>query len=250
MHIVVAEDADVESIANPDALSDDAKESKYSWNEFSITDMPHAALAGFSGKAGKTNGNNITVSYDAGLTLFSGFSGKWEPDNIAQLKLLGKAISFSVDLSKVGCACNLALYLISMPALGWDGNPSRGADRGGQPPYYCDANQVGGQWCPEVDIMEANDHTFAATPHKCDAPVNGHYNSCDRSGSGKNTRDEPSSYGPGETYTIDTRHPFQVETEFPEKSGILIGMTTTLRQAGRQVVLNHSSSDADYLKAL
>jgi len=216
-------------------------------HSFVIEGLPPALLAGVGGTV---EDGSLTLSHNSGFTLFSEFKDKWEPENILQLKLLGKTLSFTVDLSKVGCACNVAFYLIGAPGRDWNGKPFAGPKNSGQPPYYCDANQVGGQWCPEVDIMEANDHTFAATPHKCDAPVNGHYNSCDRSGSGKNTRDEPSSYGPGETYTIDTRHPFQVETEFPEKSGILIGMTTTLRQAGRQVVLNHSSSDSDYLKAL
>lgn len=214
---------------------------------FAIEGLPPTLLAGVGGAV---EGGTLTLSHNSGFTLFSEFKDKWEPENIVQLKLLGQSLSFTVDLSKVGCACNVAFYLIGAPGRDWSGKPFAGPKNSGQPPYYCDANQVGGQWCPEVDIMEANDHTFAATPHKCDAPVNGHYNSCDRSGSGKNTRDEPTSYGPGEKYVIDTRHPFQVETEFPEKSGFLVGMTTTLRQAGRQVVLNHSSSDVEYLKAL
>jgi hypothetical protein len=138
------------------ALSTEAPKPKYAWNTVSIDGFQDAVLAGSSGNSGSTDGTKLTVKYGHGTTLFSAFKDAWEPDSIAQLKLLGKAMSYTVDLSKVGCACNLAFYLISMPALGMDGSASRGTDRGGQPPYYCDANKVGGQWCPEVDIMEAN----------------------------------------------------------------------------------------------
>ena len=39
-----------------------------------------------------------------------------------------------------------------MPGKDWNGNYVKG----GQGDYYCDANQVGGTFCPEFDIMEAN----------------------------------------------------------------------------------------------
>ena len=46
-----------------------------------------------------------------------------------------------------------------------------------------DANEIGGAFCPEFDIMEANIHAYRAVNHHCDAPVNGHYTNCDRHGS-------------------------------------------------------------------
>jgi len=88
------------------------------------------------------------------------------------------------------------------------------------------------------------------TPHKCDEPINGHFSNCDRSGCSHNTRYEPTQYGPGGKYTIDTTRPFKVHTYFPEERGILVGMVTTLSQAGRKVVLNHSSCEANDLAAL
>merc|ERR1719203_134537 len=214
---------------------------------FTMAGVSPAILAG---SGGTVSGGNLTLRHNSGYTLFSEFADSWEPSNIAQLKVLGKLLRFTVDLSDVGCACNLALYLISSPALDWNGMPSPGTDRGGQPPYYCDANEVGGQWCPEIDIMEANNHAFQATPHKCDEPANGHYTSCDRAGCEQSTRELKGAYGPGKEYTIDTRQPFEVQTEFLEAAGVFSGMKTSLRQDGRQVVLDHSSCKADYLASL
>merc|ERR1719330_457307 len=89
-----------------------------------INGAPPGVLAG---RGGSVHGEHFTLQHDSGFTLFSRFHGAWEPDAIMQLRLLGKAISFTVDLSKVGCGCNLALYLISMPARDWAGNPSAGS---------------------------------------------------------------------------------------------------------------------------
>lgn len=214
---------------------------------FAIEGLGPALLAG---GGGSIEGGSLTLSHNSGYTLFSEFEGKWEPNNLMQLELLGKELSFTVDLSDVGCACNVALYLTAAPGRGENGRPYAGLENSTQPPFYCDANKVGGQWCPEVDIMEANNRALAATPHRCDEPTNGHYSNCDRQGCMQNTRDEPDSYGPGGDYTIDTSRPFRVSTEFPEEDGVLIGMVTTLRQAGRKVVLNHSSCEAGDLAAL
>merc|ERR1719203_2587660 len=212
-----------------------------------IRGAPRGVLVG---QGGHIEGDTVHVKHNAGFSMFSQFSGSWSPDAILQVKLLGKRLAFSVDLSEVGCACNLAVYLISMPARGIDGKPNPGRDRGGQPEFYCDANKVGGQWCPEMDIMEANTHAFASTPHKCDAPINGFYSSCDRGGCGQNTRESPSSYGPGASFTIDTTRPFDVHTDFFEDAGVLTGMRTTLVQGHRRVVLDHKNCDLTYLEQL
>ena len=44
--------------------------------------------------------------------------------------------------SSIGCSCNAAFYTVTMPALNWDGTPVKG-EYGS---YYCDANDVGGEW--------------------------------------------------------------------------------------------------------
>lgn len=105
--------------------------------------------------------------------------------------LLGGFLTYDIDLSKVGCGCITALYGINMPAV----------DNTSDPFKYCDANQVGGHWCPEFDIMEANKYAYRGTAHKCETPdASGIFPSCDRSGQCSVdvlTNDAEFDYGPG-----------------------------------------------------
>ena len=98
----------------------------------------------------------------------------WNPN------LLGAWASIDIELESASCSCNAAWFLVSMPARDWNGNPQKC----GYNDYYCDANDVGGCWCPEMDIMEANKYAFQTTPHRCDQvdPSNKHYNHCDGGG--------------------------------------------------------------------
>ena len=50
--------------------------------------------------------------------------------------LSGKVLSYDVDLSGIGCGCNAALYLVSMPQ---NTNATTCHD------FYCDANDVCGR---------------------------------------------------------------------------------------------------------
>ena len=76
------------------------------------------------------------------------------------VNLVGAVLEYDMDMSQVGCGCLTALYTVSMPGL----------DNNSDPFQYCDANQVGGYWCPEFDIMEANKYAFHVTGHTCDTP--------------------------------------------------------------------------------
>jgi hypothetical protein len=61
--------------------------------------------------------------------------------------LLGKTLAFTVSASTAACGCNVALYLVSMPALTSTGaiNPADNQDA------YCDANPQGSSgYCPEL----------------------------------------------------------------------------------------------------
>lgn len=86
--------------------------------------------------------------------------------------LVGGSLEYDVDVSQVGCGCISALYTVLMP----------GKDNNEDPFQYCDGNQVGGYWCPEFDIQEANKYAFHTTLHSCDTPTDGVYNKCDKSG--------------------------------------------------------------------
>lgn len=150
-------------------------------------------------------------------------------------------LNFTVDLSTAGCACNAAFYATSMPAIAQSGSP----DPTHCGDYYCDANDVCGQWCTEMDIMEANTAALQITPHKCESPVNGWTPACDKGGCGVNTFRQAGAqaYGPGAGYSIDTTKPFTVSTAFVGGAGgNLTNVITTLTQAGSgsAVTLAHS----------
>lgn len=146
------------------------------------------------------------------------------PDNFYGVNLLGGSISYDVDLSAAGCSCNAALYLISMPGKDQGGSPS-GGDGGD---YYCDANKVNGQWCPEFDIMEANQFAWHSTPHKCDSPTDkGHYWNCDRGGScfQKASDKLRGIYGPGGNHEINTQKEFHVKFTWDHDANFRVEMS-------------------------
>jgi len=153
--------------------------------------------------------------------------------------LLGGSIEYDVDLSQSGCSCNAALYLILMPARDTNGIPEKGDGD-----YYCDANMVGGHWCPEFDIMEANTYAWHTTPHKCDPPTDkGHYNNCDRGGSCFQVASQKlkGKYGPGANFPINTLKQFHVRMSFEENAHFKVELT----QNG-QTVSMQSDSSCDY----
>ena len=83
-----------------------------------------------------------------------------------------------MDLSKTECGCDTAIYLVGLPAVNKDGslNNTDGF-------WYCDAQAVGGSFCPEFDIMEANKYAFRSTIHTCDDPdEKGFVKDCERGG--------------------------------------------------------------------
>ena len=72
----------------------------------------------------------------------------WDGVRYEKLFLLGRSLSFTIDLSAVGCGCNAAVYLVALPAPGSDRS------------CYCDITYVScGNPCVEVDLLEANVET-------------------------------------------------------------------------------------------
>ena len=142
-------------------------------------------------------------------------------------------------MSTIECGCIAAFYLVRSPAYGTDGNLDITDGM-----YYCDANMVGGEFCPEFDIMEANKYAYQTTTHTCDAPSNGHYYNCNRGGTCVTNTVEQwnhqgiNNYGPGSQYQINTLEEFHVKLEFQQNpSGEFEAFTTTLTQNSNSVSL-------------
>lgn len=94
----------------------------------------------------------LTVQHGARAYLVPGCPQSFTGGMYEGLDLVNAVLSFTVDLSTAGCACNAAMYTTAMPAVNrsQEPDPTRCQD------FYCDANDVCGLWCPEMDIMEAN----------------------------------------------------------------------------------------------
>jgi len=150
------------------------------------------------------------------------------------LKLTGNEFTFDVDVSKLPCGMNGALYLSEMDERGGREKLNKsGAYHGSG---YCDAqcfttpfiNGVAniegkGSCCNEMDIWEANARASHIAPHPCSKPglfrCTGEEcafeGDCDKWGCGYNPYKlgNPDYYGPNGD--VDTTRPFTVITQFP-----------------------------------
>ena len=169
-------------------------------------------------------------------------------------KLKNKEFTFDVDISKLPCGLNGALYMVDMDADGgmskYPGNKA-GAKYG---TGYCDAQcphdikfingeancegwdskkAIGkyGSCCNELDIWEANSMSTAYTPHVCtvqgqtrckgadcgdNAAGQRHTGVCDKDGCDFNPYrlGDKKFFGPSPSFTINTMQPFTVVTQF------------------------------------
>ncbi|KAI1480255.1 glycoside hydrolase family 7 protein [Daldinia eschscholtzii] len=170
-----------------------------------------------------------------------------EGDDYEILRLKNQEISFDVDVSKLICGMNGAMYLAEMNQTGARSALNPAGARYGT--GYCDAqcptlpfiNGVAnidsdGACCNEMDIWEANSLASAFTAHACSEPgvyackgdQCGTLGVCDKSGCayntwrmGNTTYYGPRSPPPGSSYnanltkfTVDTSRPFTVTTQF------------------------------------
>ncbi|KAL6703397.1 hypothetical protein ACN47E_009739 [Coniothyrium glycines] len=184
-----------------------------------------------------------------------------DEQNYEMLQLTGNELAFDVDVSKLPCGMNGALYLSEMEASG-----GRSALNPGGASYgtgYCDAqcfvtpwiNGVGniagqGVCCNEMDIWEANSRATQIAPHTCskdglfgctgeECKFDG---LCDKNGCGDNPyrhRGAKDYYGFG--LKVDTSKPFTVVTQFPEKDGVLQAIVRKYVQDG--VVVNNAMAN-------
>ncbi|KAI9924209.1 hypothetical protein MW887_007159 [Aspergillus wentii] len=174
--------------------------------------------------------------------------------NYDMLQLLNQEFTFDVDMSKLPCGMNGALYLSEMEKDGGrsDLNPA-GAQYG---TGYCDAQCPVASWvngeansksvgacCNEMDIWEANARATGYTPHPCNVTSLyqctdddcGSSGVCDKSGCGYN----PYALGSHDYYgynkKVDTTKPFTVITQFVTNDNTTSGHLTEIR---RQYIQN------------
>lgn len=168
------------------------------------------------------------------------------------LQLAGKELTFTVDVSRLPCGMNGALYLSEMPADGGLSELNKAGAYYGT--GYCDAQCyttpfVGGEpnlegygaCCNEMDIWEANSRAAHLAPHPCNVPglvecegADCEFDGiCDKNGCGYNPwrLDNEEFYGPG--LEVDTTKPFTVVTQFPvDENGVLVSYHRKYIQGG------------------
>ncbi|CAK0811444.1 unnamed protein product, partial [Prorocentrum cordatum] len=190
-------------------------------------------VAGEQAGVVEAKGGNMVVPHMTGRTYFGTrcVDGSFSNEDYMALNLLGKTFRYTVDLAGAGCGCNAALYLTS---LHQNGQVSDCED------YYCDANNVCGVSCVEIDIQEANMFAWHSTLHTAhdSGGVGGGYGG---GASWDGPRDWSSEeYGPGAS-CVDTSRPFQVATSFPvDGEGHLSGMEVVLSQGTSECQLSVS----------
>ncbi|KAK4155863.1 glycoside hydrolase [Chaetomidium leptoderma] len=185
--------------------------------------------------------------------------------NYEPMKLLNAEFSFDVDVSKLVCGMNGALYLSEMEIDGGRSklNPA-GAEYG---TGYCDAQcpkadfingelntgHTYGACCNEMDLWEANAAAQAFTPHPCNATRVNKCETADECGQPVGVCDQwGCSYNPhnngvtdyyGRNLTVDTNRKVTVTTQFLTSNGKADGELTEIRRLYVQdgvVIQNHA----------
>jgi len=199
--------------------------------DFEIPGFGHVALVNAAwnkpgDRAGKVVVSDTISPHMKGRSYFgtSCHEGDYAQSEYAAMFLLGKTLTYQVDLSGASCGCNAALYLTSLRQSSGESSCKD---------YYCDAAKVCGLSCVEIDIQEANTRAWFSTLHAADdlAGVGGGY------GATRGTWNA-SQYGVGGE-CIDTSKPFSVSAFFPvDGNGSLAAMEVTLSQVGRPCPLS------------
>ena len=83
-----------------------------------------------------------------------------------------------MDISGFECGCINTFYMVALPGLAEDGSLWSKDDF-----FYCDAQAVKGDYCPEFDLQVANKWAYQTNAFSCDKPNSkGHYGKCDPAG--------------------------------------------------------------------
>lgn len=162
-------------------------------------------------------------------------SGSYDNANYLAVKLLGKKLRYTTDISQAGCGCNAAMYLVPM---------HKNTEATSCEDHYCDASWVCGASCAEIDVQEANTHAWHSALHK-EYDMSGVAAGYGGWVHNNNKYDFNSEkFGPG-AKCIDTSLPFQVTASFPESGGRLVRMDVTLSQGSCSLEISHKDYPAD-----
>merc|ERR1712194_622779 len=216
------------------------------------TELHVIAAADKSEELFVTDGAALKLKWDGELRGFLGTSAMDEMplSNYHNFSLFNKEVSYDIDLGKVGCSCNAALFFVSMPGFNEDGTIAQGNDP--HLPWYCDATGIGGVKCWEHDTIEGNQYTMGVTPHKCNANPGQYITQCHQRGCQSNTfLEDPKAYCPDSSCTIDTRKPFRIVQKYIADATMttLASIVTRLVQ-GDHVFEWGTCPQPDYLQEL
>ena len=75
--------------------------------------------------------------------------------------MYGGSVSFDIDLSKVGCSCQLAFDLLNIPGYDINNMP----DPGNSGDYDCDAQNKNGVLCQSINLITANKYNLFVALH-------------------------------------------------------------------------------------
>jgi len=199
-----------------------------------------------------TDGAALKLKWDGELRGFLGSSAMDDMplSNYHNFTLYNKEVSYDIDLGKVGCSCNAALFFVSMPGFNEDGTMAHGNDP--NLPWYCDATGIGGVMCWEHDTIEGNQYTMGVTPHKCNAEPGQYITQCHQKGCQSNVfLLDPKAYCPDSSCTIDTRVPFRIIQKYiADKTMTTIARITTKLVQGSNTFEWETCAQPDYLQEL
>lgn len=99
-----------------------------------------------TGTAKATASVDATIELKHNARLYLARECSLSPSAYVAWPLVGRRLSFTIDLGNAGCGCNVAVYLTSLAQ-----NTEPGTCGGD---FYCDANAVCGVRCAEIDVLE------------------------------------------------------------------------------------------------
>ena len=171
----------------------------------------------YNGAEGVIQGADTTLTVSGNVRAYwvqDSDQHAWSSLEYVPLDLRGKSLRWTSDMSRVGCACNAALYLVAMPPRGH-----------GDASGYCDIQGSGKGECLEIDLLEGNKKAIQTTLHTQTGKSSD--GTCNQYGCAVNWgKDDQSHYGLGSM--IDSGRPYELDAAFDDDGH----MTVRIQQDG------------------